>query len=64
MQSQPLKPSVAQRSVKEGDESMKVLINAVVLGSELEKALETSDPLTLAVDRFDVKFDPRDDGRE
>lgn len=50
----------AQYITKEGDDSIKVLMNAVIPGNELATALETADPLSLAIDRYDA----RDDGRE
>ena len=61
MQSQPgLSHQTAQHTARDGDDSIKVLMNAVIPGSELAASLETTDPLALAIDRYD----PRDDGRE
>ena len=60
MQAQPLQhgPMVA---VSSADESASVLNNAVLPGSELATAAETSDPMALAVSHADLT---REDGRE
>ena len=58
MQSQPARMNgTANRSATSDDS---ILVNAVVPGSELATSVESNDPLTLAVSRYDS----RDDGRE
>lgn len=62
MQVEPARNTTQVASAKASiDDTNSVLLNAVVPGSELATASESSDPLTLAVSRDDLL---RDDGRE